>query len=164
MPSKLAKTSRKGGRPSKAKQSVMLKRCQEEYEKYHTSGHTARILDLNRHTVEKYFRGFQEEEVEETNHDFILRQRSAKNRILARLDICIDKLDGQLTDIEGVLVDDPKGEMHDIGKYEQMRTNIIVKLSDILQQKGSIEITPTLDITIDKYLEERYGQLIEKAI
>ena len=72
--------------------------------------------------------------------------------------------DGQLTDIEGVLVDDPKGEMHDIGKYEQMRTNIIGKLSDILQQKASIEITPTLDITIDKYLEERYGQLIEKAI
>ena len=54
MPRKLAKTSQKGGRPTKAKQSVMLKRCQEEYEKYHTAGHTARILDLNRHTVEKY--------------------------------------------------------------------------------------------------------------
>ena len=135
-----------------------------EYEKYHTAGHTARILDLNRHTVEKYFRGFQEEEIEETNYDFILRQRSAKNRILARLDECIDKLDGQLRDIETVLVDDKHGEHHDIGRYEHMRTNTIVKLSDILQQKASIEITPTLDITIDKYLEERYGQLIQKEI
>ena len=62
------------------------------------------------------------------------------------------------------MVDDKHGESHDIGKYEYMRTQILSKLSDILQQKASVEITPTLDITIDKYLEERYGQLIKKEV
>ena len=164
MPAKIDINRHKRGRPTKAKQSKNMKNCLESYEKYYSAGHTAKLLDLNRHTVEKYFKEFQEAEVEETNYDFILRQRSAKNRVLARLDGILEELDGQLADIKTVLVDDINGEKHDIGKYEYMRMQNLSKLSDIIQQKASIEITPTLDITIDKYLEERYGQLIKKEV
>tara|TARA_Y100001949_G_scaffold105685_1_gene89223 strand:+ start:1933 stop:2427 length:495 start_codon:yes stop_codon:yes gene_type:complete len=164
MSDKIDNNRQKRGRPTKAKQSKNRKKCLEAYENYYSAGHTANILDLNRHTVEKYFKEFQEAEIEETNYDFILRQRSAKNRVLTKLDGILEKLYGQLDDIENVITDDKHGETHDIGKYEYMRTQILSKLSDILQQKASIEITPTLDITIDKYLEERYGQLIKKEV
>jgi len=164
MPTKIDNNSHKRGRPSKAKQTNIRKKCLEEYENYHTAGFAAKNLHMNRHTVEKYFREFQESEIEETTRDFVLRQRAAKNRVLTRLDEILDKLYGQLSDIEGVLADDKHGENHDIGKYEYMRTQILSKLSDILQQKESIEITPTLDISIDRYLEEKYGQFIQKEV
>ena len=50
------------------KKEVERLTVEEEYEKHHTTDHTAKILDLNLHTVEKYFRSFQEEEVEEIVH------------------------------------------------------------------------------------------------
>ena len=113
MPTKIDINRQKRGRPTKAKQSKNRKNCQEAYENYYSAGHTANILDLNRHTVEKYFKEFQEAEIEETNYDFILRQRSAKNRVLTKLDGILEELYGQLADIKTVIVDDKHGENHD---------------------------------------------------
>ena len=45
-----------------------------------------------------------------------------------------------------------------------MKTTVLKSISDILQQKASIETTPTLDITIDKYIEETYGQHISEKV
>ena len=136
----------------------------KEYEKYHTSGYASQVLGINRHTVEKYYREFQELEVEDTNEEFVLRQRSAKNRVLTRLDGIITKLDRQLQDIEAVLEDDVNGETHDVARYEAMRTTVLKSLSDILQQKASIEITPTMDITIERYIEDKYGQRVSETV
>ena len=44
-----------------------------------------------------------------------------------------------------------------------MKTSVLKHMSDILQQKASIEITPTLDISLDNYIEEKYGKFIKKA-
>ena len=138
MPKKLPKTGAKGGRPSKAKQVEIRKKCEEEYQKYHSAAYASRVLSLNPKTVEKYFRDFQEAELEETNRDFVIKQHAVKNKVIARLDEIIDKLSGQLNDIESVLEDDVSGENHDIARYEAMRTTILKTLSDILQQKASI--------------------------
>ena len=164
MPKKLAKTRGKGGRPSKAKQVEIRKKCEKEYFKYHSAAYAASVLGLNPHTVEKYYREFQEAEVEDTNEEFVLRQRSAKNRVLTRLDGIITKLDRQLQDIEAVLEDDVNGETHDVARYEAMRTTVLKSLSDILQQKASIEITPTMDITIERYIEDKYGQRVSETV
>ena len=164
MTAKIDKNRQKRGRPSKKKQNDIKEKCREQYERYHTSGFASQVLELNRHTVEKYYREFQETEVEDTNEEFVLRQRSAKNRVLTRLDEILFKLDKQLRDLEGVLEDDTKGENHDIARYEAMRTTVLKSLSDILQQKASIETTPTLDITIEKYIEETYGQHISEKV
>ena len=48
-------------------------------------------------------------------------------------------------------------------KIEMMKTSVLKHMSDILQQKASIEITPTLDISLDNYIEEKYGKFIKKA-
>ena len=103
MPTKIDINRQKRGRPTKAKQSKNRKKCQEAYENYYSAGGAANLLDLNRHTVEKYFREFQEAEIEETNYDFILRQRSAKNRVLTKLDGILEELYGQLLDIKNVI-------------------------------------------------------------
>ena len=83
---------------------------------------------------------------------------------MTRLDGFITKLDRQLQDIEAVLEDDVNGETHDVARYEAMRTTVLKSLSDILQQKASIEITPTMDITIERYIEDKYGQRVSETV
>ena len=163
MPKKLGKTRAKGGRPTKAKQVEIRKKCEEEYMKYHSAAYAARVLDLNANTVEKYFREFAEAELEETNRDFITKQRSVKYKVIARLDDILDKLDEQYRDIASELKEKSQDEL-DKGRYEAMKTSVLKSMSDILQQKASIETTPTLDITIDKYIEETYGQHISEKV
>jgi hypothetical protein len=163
MPKKLGKTRAKGGRPTKAKQVEIRKKCEEEYMKYHSAAYAARVLDLNSNTVEKYFREFQEAELEETNRDFVIKQHSVKNKVVARLDDILEKLDKQYRDIDNELTEKKQDEL-DKGRYEAMKTTVLKSISDILQQKASIETTPTLDITIDKYIEETYGQHISEKV
>ncbi len=163
MPKKLPKTGVKGGRPTKAKQVEIRKDCEEEYMKYHSAAYAARVLKLNPKTVEKYFREFQEAELEETNRDFVIKQHSVKNKVVARLDDILDKLDKQYRDIDNELTEKKQDEL-DKGRYEAMKTTVLKSISDILQQKASIETTPTLDITIDKYIEETYGQHISEKV
>ena len=163
MPNKIAKNSGKRGRPTKAKQVEIRKDCEEEYMKYHSAAYAASVLKLNPHTVEKYFREFQEAELEETNRDFVIKQHSVKNKVVARLDDILDKLDKQYRDIDNELTEKKQDEL-DKGRYEAMKTTVLKSISDILQQKASIETTPTLDITIDKYIEETYGQHISEKV
>ena len=143
MPKKLGKTRAKGGRPTKAKQVEIRKKCEEEYMKYHSAAYAARVLDLNVNTVTK--------------------QRSVKYKVIARLDDILTKLDEQYRDIASELKEKSQEEL-DKGRYEAMKTSVLKAMSDILQQKASIETTPTLDITIDKYIEETYGQHISEKV
>ena len=159
MPKKLGKTRAKGGRPTKAKQVEIRKKCEEEYMKYHSAAYAARVLDLNSNTVEKYFREFAEAELEETNRDFITKQRSVKYKVIARLDDILDKLDEQYRDIASELKEKSQEEL-DKGRYEAMKTTVLKSMSDILQQKASIETTPSLVITIVKFIDESFGQHI----
>ena len=55
-------------------------------------------------------------------------------------------------------------EIYDLTRYEAMKTTVLKSISDILQQKASIETTPTLDITIDKYIEETYGKSVSEKV
>jgi len=152
---KLGKTRGKGGRPTKSKQVRMRKRCEEEYRKYHSATYAANILDYNVNTVEKYFRGFQETQLEETNTEFVLKQRSAKDRVVTKLEEIIEDLDNQLTRMYKEL--DKNDNEVDKARYESMVTNTLKLKAELWQHKAGIEITPTLDITFEKLLEEKYG-------
>ena len=163
MPKKLGKTRAKGGRPTKAKQVEIRKKCEEEYRKYHSAAYASRVLGLNDNTVEKYFREFAEAELEETNRDFVIKQHSVKNKVIARLDEILNHLDEQLRDIPVELKNKTQEEL-DKGRYEAMKTTVLKSISEILQQKASIETTPTLDITIDKYIEETYGKHVSEKV
>ena len=71
------------------------------------------------------------------------------------MDWILDKLEEQLDRISRQLRKDDYA-VNKLG-YEASNTKDLKTLSDILQQKASIEITPTLDISLEKYINEKYG-------
>ena len=122
-----------------SKQEKIRKNCQKEYEKYHSVKHASSTLRCDERTVE-------------TNLGFIQTQRSVKNRVLPRMDYILDKLEDQ---IDRISKQQKKDGTVDMARYETLKTRILKLMSDVLQQKASIEITPTLDISLENYIKEK---------
>ena len=135
-----------------SKQEKIRKNCQKEYEKYHSVKHASSTLRCDEHTVEKYYKEFEQQEPVETNLGFIQTQRSVKNRVLPRMDYILDKLEDQ---IDRISKQQKQDGTVDMVRYETLKTRILKLMSDVLQQKASIEITPTLDISLENYIKEK---------
>ena len=135
-----------------SKQEKIRKNCQKEYEKYHSVKHASSTLRCDERTVEKYYKEFEQQEPIETNLGFIQTQRSVKNRVLPRMDYILDKLEDQIDRISKQQKEDGTVDMV---RYETLKTRILKLMSDVLQQKASIEITPTLDISLENYIKEK---------
>ena len=144
-------------RTDKTQDKQIRKNCRREYEMYHSANYASRVLGYNERTVETYYKEFYRQEPEETNLGFVQRQRSVKNRVLSRMDWILDKLEEQLDRISRQLRKDDDA-VNKLG-YEALKTKVLKTISDILQQKAGIEVTPALDITFEKLLEEKYGIL-----
>ena len=144
-----------------SKQEKIRKNCQKEYEKYHSVKHASSTLRCDERTVEKYYKEFEQQEPVETNLGFIQTQRSVKNRVLPRMDYILDKLEDQIDRISKQQKEDGTVDMV---RYETLKTRILKLMSDVLQQKASIEITPTLDISLENYIKEKQqGRLRVKS-
>ena len=135
-----------------SKQEKIRKNCQKEYEKYHSVKHASSTLRCDERTVEKYYKEFEQQEPVETNLGFIQTQRSVKNRVLPIMDYILDKLEDQIDRISKQQKEDGTVDMV---RYETLKTRILKLMSDVLQQKASIEITPTLDISLENYIKEK---------
>ena len=135
-----------------SKQEKIRKNCQKEYEKYHSVKYASSILRCDEHTIKKYYKEFERQEPIETNLGFIQTQRSVKNRVLPRMDWILDKLEDQIDRISKQQKEDGTVDM---ARYETLKTRILKLMSDVLQQKASIEITPTLDISLENYIKEK---------
>ena len=135
-----------------SKQEKIRKNCKKEYEKYHSVKHASSTLRCDERTVEKYYKEFEQQEPVETTLGFIQTQRSVKNRVLPRMDYILDKLEDQ---IDRISKQQKKDGAIDMARYETLKTRILKLMSDVLQQKASIEITPTLDISLENYIKEK---------
>ena len=135
-----------------SKQEKIRKNCQKEYEKYHSAKHASSILRCDEQTIKKYYKEFERQEPIETNMGFIQTQRSVKNRVLPRMDWILDKLEWQ---IDRISKQQKKDDTADMVRCETLKTRILKLMSDILQEKASIEITPTLDISLENYIKEK---------
>ena len=135
-----------------SKQEKIRKKCQKEYEKYHSAKRASSILRYDEQTIKKYYKEFERQEPVETNMGFIQTQRSVKNRVLPRMDWVLDKLEEQ---IDRISKQQKKDGTSDMIRYETLKTRILKLMSDILQEKASIEITPTLDISLENYIKEK---------
>ena len=144
-------------RTDKTQDKQIRKNCRREYEKYHSANYASRVLGYNERTVETYYKEFYRQEPEETNLGFVQRQRSVKNRVLSRMDWILDEYEKQLDRISKQLRKDDDA-VNKLG-YEALKTRVLKMISDVLQQKAGIEVTPALDITFEKLLEEKYGIL-----
>jgi len=134
------------------KQEKIRKDCQMEYEKYRLIKYASIVLRRYKRMAEKYYKKFERQESIETDVDFIQTQRSVKNRVLPRMDYILDKLEDQ---IDRISKQQKKDGTVDMVRYETLKTRILKLMSDVLQQKASIEITPTLDISLENYIKEK---------
>ena len=148
-------------RPAKKKEASNEQKSQIFYEDYKSAGYAAKILKLNRHTVEKYYQKFQKQELKETNESFIASQRATKNRVIEKLDDTIEKAKAQIKRCEGMLGDEGDNSTEGIN-FERILQKAVTDLANLYQQKAEIEITPTLDIHIAAEIEKRNGQLPKK--
>ena len=144
-------------RTDKTQDKQIRKNCRREYEKYHSANYASRVLGYNERTVETYYKEFYQQEPEETALGFVQRQSSVKNRVLSRMDWILDEYEKQLDRISKQLRKDDDA-VNKLG-YEALKTRVLKMISDVLQQKAGIEVTPALDITFEKLLEEKYGIL-----
>jgi hypothetical protein len=135
-----------------SKQKKIRKDYQTEYEKYRLIKHASIVLRRYKRMAEKYYKKFERQESIETDLDFIQRQRSVRNKILFRMDCISAQLEEQLDRISKQL---KKGNSMYMIRYEALVTRILKLMSDTLQQKASIEITPTLDISLENYIKEK---------
>ena len=144
-------------RTDKTQDKQIRKNCRREYEKYHSANYASRVLGYNERTVETYYKEFYQQEPEETALGFVQRQSSVKNRVLSRMDWILDEYEKQLDRISKQLRKDDDA-VNKLG-YEALKTRVLKMISDVLQQKAGIEVTPALDVTFEKLLEEKYGIL-----
>ena len=144
-------------RTDKTQDKQIRKNCRREYEMYHSANYASHVLGYNERTVETYYKEFYQQEPEETALGFVQRQRSVKNRVLSRMDWILDEYEKQLDRISKQLRKDDDA-VNKLG-YEALKTRVLKMISDVLQQKAGIEVTPALDITFEKLLEEKYGIL-----
>ena len=144
-------------RTDKTQDKQIRKNCRREYEMYHSANYASRVLGYNERTVETYYKEFYRQEPEETALGFVQRQSSVKNRVLSRMDWILDEYEKQLDRISKQLRKDDDA-VNKLG-YEALKTRVLKMISDVLQQKAGIEVTPALDVTFEKLLEEKYGIL-----
>lgn len=157
MTDKPNKTKHKGGRPSAPKQTLNEKKSLEYYEDFKSAGYAAKKLGLNRQTVEKYYQKFRAMEIEETNTEFIQRQRAAKAHTIEKLDEIAEKMESQ---INRVTLEDTDYTTEGVNQ-ERLLQKSLSDAASLYQQKADMEMTPTLDIHIDAEIEKKYGEYNE---
>ncbi len=149
----------KGGRPSKKKQVELNKILVSHFNKYHSAAYTSEVTGINRHTVNSYFNEYCETQIEETTRDFVNKQKNAKDKALAALDRRIEDFELQLADVGKRIKLVEKSEAGNQGddtilspewsKLQFLRLNINQNLAKIVDQKATLEITPTIDISLE---------------
>ena len=151
----------KAGRPSKAKETKNEIACQEYYLNWKSAIYTAKQLGLNPHTVEKYFQKFRQKEIEESEEQFMQRQRMAKNQVLSKLDEMINHLEKQVKRYSELMDNEELDTTPDGQRVEAQYTKAVSELSQMYQQKADIELTATMDVRIDKVVQEKYEEYIQ---
>lgn len=160
MSKQLGNTKRnKGGRPTKKGQEQIRKDCQEHYEAYHSAAYTAQITKYNRNTINAYFKEFNEMWLTETNADFIMKQKNAKDKALGVLDTRIADYEDQLTQVKATIThlkqdEDDEVDIQDWSRLQFLRLQINQQIVKTTDQKATLEITPTIDISLETMREE----------
>ena len=139
-------------RPTKSKQVDMEKILLEHFQEHHSAIYTAKLTGYNRNTVNAYFRTFAQKLLEEVDGDFVTRQKLRKELVIAKLEEDITALDNQL---EQILKFTGTGEIEEgNASLHGVRLNIITARANLRQQIADIDMTPTLDVSLDKLVEE----------
>lgn len=135
------------GKPSGATVAANKEKCKKAFNKGWGVLYAAELIGLNKNTVSSYYQELREEAIEKTGEDFVMEQKTAKQLAIKKFDEEIERLNELEDEFENKKTKkDPT--WHDrILKCIELRANLE-------QQRYALEMTPTIDISIDKIIEE----------
>jgi len=145
----------KAGHPPVKEQAKNRKILQEHFDKGHNVLYTARLTKLNRNTVSKYFKEFGESLTEEMDESFLIKQKVSKETCIARMQEYIDMIDKEIKELDLKIVDEDEDEK----VWRSQKHYLLVQVTNLIQQKADIEMTPTLDVSLEQMIEERIHEV-----
>jgi hypothetical protein len=140
---------RKGGRPTKQKQTEIQNKLRPYFEAGFTESYTALATKINKNTVSAYFREWTEEMIDHS--DFIYQQQAAKARLCIELDKRIRDHMEQISRLKAKLAQDSKPV------WESLLLQANTALTKLFLDRAGVLMTPTVDIKVQNILKERYG-------
>lgn len=153
---------RKNGRPTKLEQIEIQNKLRPYFERYLSATFTSGKTGINIKTVCKYFDEWSKQVIETETKDFVQRQRETKEVIMLSMDSLIFE--------NYELIDKIKNEIKNFQKNEKpipkhllsLHAQILYKISEIINAKGDLEVTPTLDISLEELIDKRISEVSQR--
>jgi len=137
-------------RPTKGKQAANEARILEMFERGISALRASKILNLNRNTVSSYYRVFGERLIQDMTESFVEKQKIKKALVVSSLEEELDELNEQLIQTKMAINDDLENTT-----LRSLLLAITVAKANLKQQIADIEMAPTLDVSLEKLVEER---------
>lgn len=137
-------------RPTKAKQTANETRILEMFEKGISALRAAKLLGLNRNTVSSYYRVFGERLIQDMTESFVEKQKIKKALVVASLEEELEELMEQASETRMAIKEDLENT-----SLRSLLLNITTAKANLKQQIADIEMSPTLDVSLEKLVEER---------
>jgi predicted transcriptional regulator len=137
------------GRPSSLDSTKNRKNCQDAFNKGLSVLKTAENLKLDKNTVSKYFIEFREKLVDGMDRDFVHEQKVAKQMAMKKLEDAIEEIDSAIK----IAFEKSKHDESATSWYAHYIKCMEIKVN-FEQQRYAIEMAPTIDVSIEKIIEE----------
>lgn len=149
----MKETGRTKGMPSAIESKDTRKKCEDAFFKGWGTLFTARELHINKNTVSAYFVEFREKMRQQMDEEFITRQKSAKELAIMSLDDEIKAIDDLINDKDHGLmiktIEDPENPA-----WSAQVKSALEYRSNLKQQKHNLEMTPTIEVSVEQLLSE----------
>ena len=143
------------GRPTVTQKLKLRDDILDAFKEGLSAYYTAHKLDINVNTVYAYFKEFSEIYLEQANDEFVQRQRRAKEVCLAGLDKDLADIEIEIEELATII---SKEKDIDEVACRKMKHDLIWKRSQLRQQKNAIDTTPTIDVSLEQMVKDRYAE------
>lgn len=161
MPDELGNTGKKFVGVTKQVQKDNRLRCEQAFNKGWGILFAAKELKLSKNTVNAYYKEFREKLEATMDEEFILQQKTAKLMGIMALDEEIKNVDNMINDpehgIQVKVIDDPENPAW----LSQLKSAIELR-SNLKQQRYNLEMSPTIDVSVDTLVSELREEAQEK--
>jgi len=141
----------KGGRPPKAEQSHTLYVLKPYFQLKKSAKDTAKKTGYNIKTVTNYFNYLYELEKKSVEDNFVEQQKLANEYALYKMVSLIEMLEARLFALEKQIESSEKIDP----VLERLFMSQMEMLYDFTQNKAAIEMTPTLDVSLDELITQK---------
>jgi len=153
--------SAKNGRPTKSKQLEIKNKLMPYYERGLSANFTSKKTGFNIKTVCKYYNNWAEEINGKYFGDFIDRQKDGKKQMLFSMDRIIFELYDLLDVINYEISSYQKKKQRIPNHLFSMKLKCAKEIMNFIDQKFSLDFTPTLDLHIQEIRAKLRGPVAD---